>query len=748
MKVKSDLNSAEAFKDKCMKSFPSVIKNELNDEPMRGTPMKIHLVDEGVVPKRVCVARQVPLHQVKEAEALISDLEKKKIIAPVAVPTDWVSSAFFVPKPNGKVRLVTDYTDLNKYVRRPVHPFPSAREILQNIQADSKVFLKIDAVHGYFQLPLDVESSYLTTFLLPGKGRYRYLRGPMGLSSTNDEWCRRSDAILEGSEGSMKIVDDVIIQAPNYDILWKRAKTVFEKCAELNIAISEKKFECGEKVQFAGFVLSSSGISPDPEKVQGIADFPVPKNTTDIRSFLGMANQLANYLPDLAHNQTKMNSLLKKGVQFLWLPDHQAEFEMIKKLLTSDLVVKPFEVGLRTELLTDASRLHGLGYCLVQWKDGEKRLITCGSCALTDCQTRYAVVELELLAAQYAMKKCRHFLLGCPEFALTVDHKPLLGIFKKDICDIENPRLQNLRMKMTRFNFKANWSAGKEHLIADCLSRHPVFRPKGGSAHVNRVISARTLLLTQKPTCEDLLKHALVDEEYLALLHTLKSGETLDKLHRQHSARKYASVWHSLSIFGEDELILVDGARILIPENFRRILLKKLHVSHSGLTKTWNLASQLYYWPTMKSDIARMIEKCDSCQELRPSQQQEPVIENSDPFAPMSHVALDLFELSGKHFLVMVCRFSGWPFVAELKSLHTAAVTRQIEKWCLEQGFGWPTILRTDNGPQFRSEFSLFCRTNNIVHQTSSPYNSRSNGLAESSVKQMKYLMEKVHDRQ
>ena len=104
------------------------------------------------------------------------------IIIPCDEPTEWCSPAFFVPKGDGKrVCLVTDYTMLNCFVVRPVHPFPSVADIIQSIPASAACFAKLDATHGYFQIPLDEEASKLTTFILPS-GRYRYLRAPMGLS--------------------------------------------------------------------------------------------------------------------------------------------------------------------------------------------------------------------------------------------------------------------------------------------------------------------------------------------------------------------------------------------------------------------------------------------------------------------------------------------------------------------------------------------------------------------------------------
>ena len=65
------------------------------------------------------------------------------------------------------------------------------------LPASLTCFKKLEATHGYFQIPLDEEASRLTKFLLPS-GRYHYLRAPMGLSSSSNEWCRHSDHVVEG----------------------------------------------------------------------------------------------------------------------------------------------------------------------------------------------------------------------------------------------------------------------------------------------------------------------------------------------------------------------------------------------------------------------------------------------------------------------------------------------------------------------------------------------------------------------
>jgi hypothetical protein len=173
------------------------------------------------------------------------------------------------PKPKGGARLVCDFTGINRFVRRPVHPFPSPQQLLQCVGHRAKVFATFDAVQGYHQIPLDYESSLLTTFILPS-GRYRYTRAPMGLNASSDEWCARSDAALEGVEGVQKIVDDILIWAEDGNQLRERVEAVLSRCRQNGITLSQKKARWGNKVNFAGFIVSVDGVEPEPEKLRAI----------------------------------------------------------------------------------------------------------------------------------------------------------------------------------------------------------------------------------------------------------------------------------------------------------------------------------------------------------------------------------------------------------------------------------------------------------------------------------------------
>ncbi len=718
-----------------LEEFPEVFSDTLGSRRLKGKPMRIHLKEDNVRPKRVFTARPIPLALQKPAQDLLDRLLADGIIVRVDEPTEWISPAHFVPKPDGSARLVTDFTDLNKLVLRPVHPFPSTRDIIQNLDSKATVFAKLDATHGYFQIPLDEESSYLTTFLVP-QGKFRYTVAPMGLNASGDEFCARSDVPFYGHEGTFKLVDDGLTQGHSIDQLRDRLRSLLLDCRKAGITLSKRKFDIGQKVKFAGHVISKDGVFPDPAKLRAITDFPVPTDLTGLRSFLGLANQLAYFVPDLAQASEPLRGLLQKDVPFVWLPEHDIAFAQVKTILTSEPVVQPFDPLLPTELYTDASRLHGLGFALLQrHKDGTPRLIRCGSRSLNSAEKRYATIELECLGVYYGIKSCEHFLQGI-SFHVVTDHRPLLGIFAKDLHQVGNPRLLRLREKIVGYNFTVSWVAGKRHQMADALSRAPVFGPQEDEGK-DPPDSVR--LATSPLELHEFVKD--LDEDYLSVMSVLPTTNEVRDLPPLHPARAFASVWDRLSV--DYGLLVLDGYRVVVPHAARERVLRGLHASHCGVNKTRQLAAQLYFWPGMNNEIRHVVEKCDECTKYLAAQQKEvtspgAVSALGDTY-PMSDVAVDLFHAKGKDYLLMVDRHSGYPFVQLLSSLHTAAIVKHLRRWFCE--FGYPRRIRSDNGPQFRSEFGKFCTSYAIEHEKSSPYHPESNGLAEVSVKSVKHLL-------
>ena len=109
------------------------------------------------------------------------ELEQQGVISKVEQPTDWCAPIVAVPKSNGDVRVCVDLTKLNDQVKCERLMLPSVDEVLSQLSG-AKVFSKLDATSGFYQIELTPQSALLTTFITPF-GRFCYNRLPFGITS-------------------------------------------------------------------------------------------------------------------------------------------------------------------------------------------------------------------------------------------------------------------------------------------------------------------------------------------------------------------------------------------------------------------------------------------------------------------------------------------------------------------------------------------------------------------------------------
>jgi len=149
----------------------------------------------------------------------------------------------------------------------------------------------------------------------------------------------------------------------------------------------------------------------------------------------------------------------------------------------------------------------------------------------------YVVIEFEILAACWAISKCKLFFSGLPHFTVITDHNPLIPIINNHRLDeIENPYLQRLKTKLMAYNFTAQWQQCNN--APDALSRHPVWDPQPANnlaereVHNNLEMSFTKLRAIRETHNEDseslhlqeLRKHAEQDQEYQPLRTFILDG--------------------------------------------------------------------------------------------------------------------------------------------------------------------------------------------------------------------------------
>jgi hypothetical protein len=315
---------------------------------------------------------------------------------------------------------------------------------------------------------------------------------------------------------------------------------VLDRCREYGITLNPKKFVFGQdEVEYVGYRVNRQGYRADPGKVAAIRDFPTPSNIHELRSFFGLVNQLAEFTTEIACAAEPLRPLLRPQNVYMWSSVQQHAFEQVKAALVKPPILATFDPALPTRLETDASRLKGLGFVLrQQHPDGRWRLVQCGSRFITDTESRYAIIELEMLGVVWAVKKLRVFLQGLPEFEIKVDHRPLVPILNSYTLDqIENLRLQRLKEKLQTFNFTASWQSGKEHALADALSRAPINDPVTEDClaeakedddalqlGVRAIVRAQIGSPLADPHLSEIKTHGEDDEEYSAVIQAVING--------------------------------------------------------------------------------------------------------------------------------------------------------------------------------------------------------------------------------
>ncbi len=71
----------------------------------------------------------------------------------------------------------------------------------------------------------------------------------------------------------------------------------------------------------------------------------------------------------------------------------------------------------------------------------------------------------------YAIEKCEYYLRGNPHTTTVhTDHRPLEGIFCKDLADVSNTRVQRIREKLVGTDIRVKFVPGKDNIVADALS--------------------------------------------------------------------------------------------------------------------------------------------------------------------------------------------------------------------------------------------------------------------------------------
>ena len=678
----------------------------------------------------IAAARKIPLALHEPVKTELNEMVKNGIIARVDKPTDWVSSMHVINK-SGKIRIVLDPRPLNKCIKRAHYPIPTIEEQFSKLQG-CKIFTLLDAKTAFWQQPLDEKSSYLTTFITPF-GRFRWLKLPYGLINAPENFQFAMTKIFQNIPQVNPYFDDIAIGSNTLQEHCLLLRKVLNTARKHNLKFNKSKIQLATKeIKYLGQILTHKGILPDPRKIKAIAEFPTPTNKDSLNRFLCMFRYHTKYTPNVSNESFGLRQLLKKNVHWVWDENATKCFNTLKSLLIKAPILQIFNPNIPVKLTVDASK-YGLGAALIQ----NEKPVSFGSASLNLTQQSYAQIEKELLAVVFGLEHFHYYTYG-RKILVETDHKPLLGLSRKPYDQI-TPRLQNMLLKLNKYDIELKYIPGKDLITADTLSRAPLQDSLISTDNIEgeffKPLKVHLLVTATDEKWNKLRNETVADTQLQAVIFYINNGwPDSEKKLKNNLAKEY---WHCRDELYIKDNIVCRGKRLVVPTKSIDYILTLIHASHRGIVSNKIKAREHFYWPNMDRDIEKIVNNCNVCQKYKKSNQFEPLLDRDLPSRPWQKVAADFFDLNGKRYLLIIDYFTKYIEIQQMNTTNANAVITAF-KSCYAR-FSIPDELITDQGPPFNStELKNFHSEWNIHHNPSTPYYPRSNGQVERCIQTIK----------
>ena len=502
---------------------------------------------------------------------------------PLGTPDTWCHRMVICTKKNGSLRRTIDLQQLNRRATREttVSPHSIRPGPFQATQRRPSSTPGMATTRSPSRTRIDT-----TQRLSPRGAGTDTGPPPQGYIASGDAYTARYDTLVATLLRKTKCIDDALLWAPTIEEAFHQATEWLDVCAHNGITLNPSKFcFAQDEVEFAGFEITRSEVKPNRKYLCAIKDFPTPKGITDVRAWFGLVNQVA-YAFSMASVMSPFRALLKTSSLFKWTNDLQQSFDASKTEIC-DRIKEGVQIF---EKRTGS----GTGYS----------------------RSTYAPVEGEALAVADALDKARHFVLGCSDLIVAVDHKPLLKLFgDRSLEDIPNTRLQNLKEKT-----HSEWYTSPVPRTTPATPS-PATQPGLPRRPVHRWHPTR---LGVTPGC-----HRRRHNPPTAAT-TIENGPPDARHHLPPSIRDWFPI----------DGVICRGERIVMPTELRPACLSALHAAHQGISGMTARAVTSLFWPGITRDIADTRNRCATCNGNAPSQPAMPSTTPVEPEYPFQHLCL------------------------------------------------------------------------------------------------------------
>ena len=738
----------------------------LREDDVGRTQLVEHEIDTGDARPIKCRPRRLPLARQEACDKAVGNMLQAGVIEPSDSP--WAAAVVMVPKKNGEWRLCSDYRPLNGVTKKDSYPLPRVDESL-DLVSGSAWFSSLDLRSGYYQMPLAPSARPKTAFCT-GRGLWQFKVLSFGLCNAPASFARLMDQVLTGipRQECLVYLDDILAHGPSFDAALLSLRRVLERIRAAGLKLHPDKCHFMQRqVTFLGHRVGREGISTVQDKVQAVADWPVPSTQKDLKSFLGLASYYRRFVRGFSCIAAPLFQLLHKDREFVWTDACQGAFDQLRRALSDAPVLAPADPSLPFMLDTDASGVGAGGVLSQVGADGE-RVVAYFSRVFNKAEKRYCVTRRELLAVVLSVRHFKYYLCGLP-FTVRTDHSALQWLMS-----FREPEGQVARWleELQAYNFTVVHRAGAQHSNADALSRRPC--AADGCHHCERRES-RELELCEEEQQQQQLKAVrraeVVDCRELQMVSVgeWRQQQELDPdLHPVHQwvESQQRPPWEEVARLSQatkglwskfNSLRLIDGVlqrawkepatgeerwQLVVPKGLRTAVLQGMHGAsgsgHFGVTKTLRRLRQGFYWGHFRRDVEDFCRRCDLCTARKgPTGRSHAQLQQHLVGAPMERVAVDVMgplprtNKGNVYILSVIDYFTKWPEAYALPNQEAETVADALLGGILSR-FGLPDTLHSDQGRNFESRvFAAMCSRLGIQKTRTTPLRPQSDGLVE-----------------
>ena len=715
----------------CLKGYQADIKLTSSAEEFihRAAPCPIHLQDAGS--KR------------------ISEFEKNGIWEklPPNHPIRFCSSVLMCEKPPKagskeiRVRIVGNFKKINGFLKRNVIvPAPRVEEFMSKMSG-CLYFGKTDLVDGYNQIvikPSCRDLFVVSTF----KGNYRYKRLPQGCKISQDIFDERIQMLLAHVQRCIVNRDDILFGSPTLEGLAQTYEQILRAFSDANVTCSSLKTVIGvTQISFHGFIFDSSGMKPDPSKIESLQNTKRPETQKGVVSFVCTVGWNARFIHKFSEHAQPLRALALSKGDFIWLDVHEAAFNYLKAALCKNCLNNYFIKGRRTAVFTDAgSKKHNhdepgafAGILAQQCEKTKSWLpIQYASRAMTDTERRWSQVELEAAAVRVMLDRFRFYLSGCyPPFEVYTDSQPVVQFYNK------MPKTTPLRilrqvLACQDLDFICIYLEGSQN-PADWPSRCDAPPPTKNDLAISDDLETSIVRLVRSngdPVCQNDLRDATkVDEELQFLIQRIDLNDW--EKHKKHPfISPYSGIRHELSYI--DGLVYRGETQIIVPSKLRSRVTDLVHnFGHMGISHTTSLLTDKFWFPGLTAFIQNVVSSCEQCQHTKLSKRKDPFGIAPIPTEPFQKISIDFKDLpNGYYVLVFICLHSKFPDVAFVRTPSMEAVREPMLTYF--SLYGTPLIIVSDNGsPMNSKEYAKFAQEQGFTPKPVTKKNPKANSTCE-----------------